>query len=113
MPHEQLTFPPFAKSEKDGAPELSWLVENDRVGHPPSYAVLKVEAPDDIQVMRIELASLTDGWRDNSASSRARGDDWLPSRESALLEVPSAILPDTSNVLLNPHHADAGRVRVA
>jgi len=40
------------------------------------------------------------------------GDDCLAGGELGLLEVPSAILANTSNVLLNPLHPDAGRIRV-
>jgi len=79
---------------------------------PGSYTMLKAEAPDDIQVRRIEVGSLPEGWSADVAITRCRGDEWLAGGESALLEVPSAILPDTFNVLLNPHHPDAGRVRV-
>ncbi len=74
--------------------------------------MLKVEAPDDIQVMRVDVASLPEGWAGDMSISRSRGDEWLAGGESALLEVPSAILPDTFNVLLNPQHPDAARVRV-
>jgi RES domain-containing protein len=79
---------------------------------PASYTLLKAETPDDIAVGRVDLASLPEGWAGDLAISRSRGDEWLGSVESALIEVPSAILPETWNVLLNPRHPDAGRIGV-
>ncbi|MBK7676128.1 MAG: RES family NAD+ phosphorylase [Candidatus Accumulibacter sp.] len=38
------------------------------------------------------------------------GDAWLDGLLSALLMVPSAIVPEEFNVLLNPRHADAAKV---
>jgi RES domain-containing protein len=87
-------------------------LELDAARLPGSYTLLKAEAPDDIQVRRIEPGSLPQGWAGDVAISRSMGDEWLAGGESALLEVPSAILPETFNVLLNPHHPDAARIRV-
>ena len=42
--------------------------------------------------------------------TRALGDDWLAKGSAALLSVPSAIVPETFNVLLNPAHQDAKRI---
>ena len=79
---------------------------------PRSYTLLKAEAPDDMQVKRIDVSSLPEAWIADLAVSRSAGDRWLESGESALLEVPSAIVPDTFNILLNPLHPDAGRMQV-
>jgi len=43
---------------------------------------------------------------------RALGEGWLRRGNSPLLSVPSALVPETFNVLLNPAHADARRVVV-
>ncbi len=43
----------------------------------------------------------------------AFGDAWLASRRSAVRSVPSAIVPDSRNLLLDPAHPDAERMRVA
>src|SRR5271166_3781436 len=43
----------------------------------------------------------------------AVGDDWLASRRSAVLSVPSAIVPESRNLLLNPVHPDAERASIA
>jgi RES domain-containing protein len=77
---------------------------------PKSYRLMKVEAPEDLPKMR--FSALTEDWRGNEVASRTLGDEWLGRGETALLEVPSAILPETFNVLLNPVHGDAARVRV-
>ena len=54
-------------------------------------------------------ASLPVGW-DADPSGRASvqfGTIWLRSNASALLRVPSVIVPDEYNVLINPQHPDA------
>ena len=79
---------------------------------PASYQLLKAEAPDATATLRIEAGSLPDNWRDNAGSTRALGDEWLRAGKTALLEVPSAILPETFNLLLNPRHPEARRVAV-
>jgi RES domain-containing protein len=77
---------------------------------PKSYRLLKAEAPDDLPKMH--FSALTDDWRQNETASRTLGDEWLSRAQAALLEVPSAILPETTNILLNPLHPDAARITV-
>lgn len=43
---------------------------------------------------------------------RAYGDRWLAEQRSALLAVPSVIMPESYNVLFNPVHPDAAAVRI-
>jgi RES domain-containing protein len=45
-------------------------------------------------------------------ATRAAGDQWLSSGRTALLRVPSVIVPATWNVLLNPRHPESRQVRV-
>ncbi len=39
-------------------------------------------------------------------------DQWIAARTSLLLTVPSAIVPEESNLLINPFHADLTRLRL-
>jgi RES domain-containing protein len=41
---------------------------------------------------------------------RARGDDWLQSGRSLFASVMSAVLPETSVIMMNPRHPDAASV---
>jgi RES domain-containing protein len=40
------------------------------------------------------------------------GSNWVARNESAVLSVPSAIIPIERNYLLNPAHADFARIRI-
>ena len=88
-------------------------LEIDVEDFPTHYQLLAVEAPDDMAITPLDEASLPAGWREQVLLTRARGDAWLREAESALLRVPSAIVPSTSNYLLNPAHPDARRLAVA
>ena len=53
-------------------------------------------------------------WRDYPApvSTMTIGDEWLRSKASPVLRVPSVIIPDESNFLLNPAHADFPKLAI-
>jgi RES domain-containing protein len=102
----------LATSPAGALVEVLVHLELDPQHLPASYTMLKAEAPDDDQPRRIALESLPDNWRDDLLLTRRMGDDWLLTGQSALLEVPSAILPETFNLLLNPRHPDAQHVAV-
>ena len=79
---------------------------------PDTYQLLKLEIPDSASRERIDPASLPEGWTEDAVITRKAGDAWLRADRSALLEVPSAIVPETSNWVLNPDHADAKQIRI-
>lgn len=79
---------------------------------PDDYQLLKVQVPDTISRNRIDPSSLPANWPDDLKITRGAGDLWLEQASSALLEVPSVIVPETANWLLNPEHADAPRCTI-
>jgi RES domain-containing protein len=102
----------LASSPAGALVEVLVHLELDPQRLPASYRMLKAESPDEIPPSRIDGAALPDNWRDNLMVTRGLGDEWLIAGQSALLEVPSAILPETFNLLLNPRHGDAARIAV-
>jgi len=46
------------------------------------------------------------------ADPAAFGDAWLRDQRSAVLQVPSLIVPESANFLINPAHPDAARARI-
>lgn len=56
----------------------------------------------------IAVESLSVNWQDSEMSSSLQqlGRDWLLSKRTPILKVPSAIVPIEHNYLLNPEHPD-------
>ena len=79
---------------------------------PTHFQLLAIDAPNDIAITAVDEMSLPPDWRAQPLATRARGDDWLRDGATALLRVPSAIVPSTSNTLLNPAHADAAQLSI-
>jgi RES domain-containing protein len=79
---------------------------------PARYRLLRIDVPDDVPIERVAPAALPQDWVGNTAATRAIGDAWLEREARALIRVPSAIVPETFNVLMNPAHPDAARVVV-
>jgi RES domain-containing protein len=79
---------------------------------PPAYTLLKIEAFPKFGVEKIHIPDKQD-WKANLSLSRKLGDEWLKSAQTVLARVPSALLPNTFNYLLNPLHRDAKQVRIA
>lgn len=59
-----------------------------------------------------KVTALPPGWALSPAppSTRALGDLWAKEARSAVLELPSAIIPGESNYLLNPAHPDFKKI---
>lgn len=81
---------------------------------PPSYTLLAVNVPQRIfpEGLGALPADWPVDWNDHLELTREMGSVWLRSKRSALLSVPSALVPATFNVLLNPLHPDAGQARI-
>jgi len=79
----------------------------------PEYVLIPAEF-DDSLVVAVELEELPVEWRRNPPppSTQRLGDDWIASGASAVLKVPSALVPQESNYLFNPRHPAFSEVRV-
>lgn len=86
----------------------------DDAGLPLNRFLVEIDVPDDIWAAREELAAaaLPAAWAAIPAgrASVQVGADWLNARRSAILLVPSVIVPEEFAALINPEHADAARI---
>lgn len=93
---------------------LETLVWVDPEDVPADLALYEIVLPDTIEPERVRLDDLPNGWTEpGSPACLERGDAWLAAATSAALIVPSAVLPEETNVLVNTRHPDARRVRIA
>ena len=72
----------------------------------PSHFAITIDVPDSMRITAIEPDTLPDEWRGTPAppSLQKIGESWLQSFETAILRVPSAIVPQEPNYILNPLH---------
>jgi RES domain-containing protein len=82
---------------------------------PMNRFLVRIDVPDDVWARRRTAAAntLPVGWTaaPSGRVSHDFGEAWLKDSSSpALLEVPSVIVPEEFNVLIDPRHPDAARI---
>jgi RES domain-containing protein len=87
-------------------------LKSDPSTFPEKYQLIEIDVEE--RVMDACQAFGKSDWLNPAvAVTQAFGDDWLRSRKSALLAVPSFPSPMSTNYLLNPLHPDAIGIKVA
>jgi RES domain-containing protein len=78
------------------------------------FAYIRADIPEDIQIDRIDINQLPSNWRNIPAppSLAAIGNQWFDSGNTAVLAVPSAVIPIENNYLINPLHRDFSRIQI-
>lgn len=66
-------------------------------------------------VEMVQFPGLSAGWNEHppTTASQSLGDSWVLAGKSAVLAVPSAIVVEERNYILNPHHPRFREVQIA
>ena len=91
-------------AESQALAMLEMLVQDEPLR--AAYVVFPVEFSDRLRIERIELKQLPKNWREPEQIEflRELGTNWAKNQKSAVLAVPSAVIPSETNYLLNPLH---------
>lgn len=78
------------------------------------FVSYEVVIPASVQLAELKRSDLPPDWRAQPSppSTRALGDGWLRGRRGAVLVVPSVVIPEENNLLLNPAHPDFAKIRI-
>ncbi|OFW13299.1 MAG: hypothetical protein A3H27_12255 [Acidobacteria bacterium RIFCSPLOWO2_02_FULL_59_13] len=78
------------------------------------YVMIEVRLPNAITIDRIKIEDLPSDWRDSAAREKLRaiGTEWARKLGTAVLAVPSVVIPAETNYLLNPTHSDFRRIKI-
>lgn len=78
------------------------------------FRVMVIDVPDDLIIDTVAVSDLPVDWSDfrHYDACQRLGGAWLRSGRSAVLRVPSAIIPNESNYLLHPGHPSFSRIRL-
>ena len=93
---------------------LEYLVHIDAEDAPDDLVALRIGVPDEATELAFAPASLPVDWRRTPSppQCQAIGAEWARRGRELLLRVPSVLVPEESNVLVNPMHPDAAGVRL-
>jgi RES domain-containing protein len=92
---------------------IEFFVHLDPSDAPDDLVSMKAELPDELRMERTHEGQLPPNWRrvDNNYLQKL-GSDWAKSKSSVVLLVPSAVVEEEWNVLLNPRHPDFAAIAV-
>lgn len=78
------------------------------------FRTMVIEIPDPVGIRNTDHLKFPADWfSDPSRSwSRTTGSEWIGAGRSAVLRVPSAIIPEEYNFLINPKHPDFSKIRL-
>ncbi len=93
---------------------LENIVRRQGVGFNHDFKIMIIEIPDKIIISEIEVSNLEDGWRDFNDFSKCQplGDAWYNAVKTIVLKVPSAVLPESFNYVINTEHPDYGLIKL-
>jgi RES domain-containing protein len=94
---------------------LENLVHRSGEGNNALYKVMLIEVPDTLTIENLDLKKLKKDWysMNNYPYCQALGDKWLQDAATVILKVPSVIIKQEFNYLLNPNHPDFKSIKLS
>jgi RES domain-containing protein len=101
-------------SESLALASLEVLVHCDLDLLPGDLMAIEIDLPPKVRISEVSASVLPRNWRTHPVppSLQRLGNDWLDRGRTAVLRVPSALVPTESNLLLNPRHRDFRNIQV-
>ena len=93
---------------------LENVVHRSSLGLNQNFRLLTINIPDNIKITEVKLSDLEPNWQDYEAFPYTQniGNGWIRNSETAVLKVPSAIITQEYNYLLNPNHPDFSKIKL-
>ncbi|MRX68867.1 RES domain-containing protein [Flavobacterium resistens] len=81
---------------------------------PTDRFYVEIEIPDEITIQEVHLNDLPTEWNSKPPTliTQTIGDDFVYYNDAAVLKVPSAVVPEEFNYLINPNHEDASKIKI-
>ena len=104
-------FPVVYTSSSLALAVLEMLVQANPL---PVYIKIPATLPSGLLIAHINTNKVPVDWQSAIAPPDIQkfGDAWMTERRTCVLRVPSAIIPDECNYLLNPAHPDFARITI-
>jgi RES domain-containing protein len=91
---------------------LEILVHVKTFQTPLNYFLITLEIPQSVPLVCIDYKKMKKNWKDDTYYLQAMGDEFLHSKKSLVLKVPSAIIEAENNFIINPAHPDIEKIKI-
>jgi RES domain-containing protein len=93
---------------------LENAVHRSQAGLSHLFDIMTIEIPEPFKTKIIPLDDLTANWTDYDQMyiTQSLGERWVKENESLILQVPSSIIAEEINYLINPNHKDFEKIKV-
>jgi len=93
---------------------LENMIRRQGVGFNSDFKTMIIEIPDDLKIQVIKNENLAAGWREFTDYSKCQplGNAWFDKGEKPVLKVPSAVLPEEFNYVINAAHPDFKKIKL-
>lgn len=87
---------------------LENLAQRSGLGPSDDFRVLVIDVPENLVIETVRVTDLPETWRSlvDPRPCQQIAEDWLVRGEAPLLRVPSVIIPEENNVVINTMHPD-------
>lgn len=93
---------------------LENMIRRQGVGFNDDFKIMVIKIFSKVKITTINADDLKGDWRNsnNYSQCQAMGDKWYNERQNLLLKVPSAVLPESFNYVINTMHPDYKKVKL-
>ncbi len=106
-------IPMLYVSEHISLAVLEMLVNNQFKDFSIELILLRISIPDTIEIKEIKLNKLKSKWNEDFSYSKFIGNEFIKSMNSLVLKVPSAVISEEHNYLINPLHTDFKKIKIS
>lgn len=105
-------IPILYTSEHISLAVLEMLVNTQFKDYAIALDMLSIQLPANIVINEINLKKLKKGWIEDYGYTAFIGDEFIKDKQNLLLKVPSAVITDECNYLINPLHTDFKKIKI-
>lgn len=93
---------------------LENMVRRQGVGFNSDFRIVFIDIPDSIKILTVNISDLEKGWQGLKDYSKCQpiGDKWYDEGKTMVLKVPSAVLPESFNYVINTGVSDYKLVKL-
>ena len=93
---------------------LENLVHRSGEGLNSLFKIIEIEIPDDLKISEIKKNELEKDWFESTKYLYCQnlGDKWIRANKFCVLKVPSSIITEENNYILNYYHPDFKKIKI-